>query len=159
MNTSSLPPTINLHSLIPCNYRCGFCYAGFASAGRSQIPQVELHEILRQIATVQALPNGSKRKVTFAGGEPLLSPTLIEDLTLAKKLGLVTSLVTNGALLDRDLIASLAPITAKLAEQEQQTKHYSVVDYSSHLIQQIGAYRAEVSNALATLRMALGSQA
>jgi radical S-adenosyl methionine domain-containing protein 2 len=110
MKTSSLPSTVNLHNLVPCNYRCGFCYAGFASAKRTHIPQAELHEILRQIASVPVHGYGSQRKVTFAGGEPLLSPTVLADIGRARSLGLVTSLVTNGSLLDQDKINRLAPV-------------------------------------------------
>lgn len=106
----AIPPTVNLHSLIPCNYRCEFCYAGFASAGRSQIPQDELHEILRQIAAAPPMASATRRKVTFAGGEPLLSPTLAEDLRHAREQGLITSVVTNGSLLSREWVARNAGI-------------------------------------------------
>jgi radical S-adenosyl methionine domain-containing protein 2 len=110
MKTKTLPPTVNLHSLIPCNYKCGFCYAGFASAKRSRIPQAELHEIIHQIGAVSKPDGSGPRKVTFAGGEPLLSPTAIEDIAFARDQGLITSLVTNGSLLSEGKIHRLAPI-------------------------------------------------
>src|SRR3954470_19629700 len=86
MKLHPLPPTINLHNLTPCNFKCGFCYAGFASAGRTRIPQTELHEILRQIAEAPLSGGLLRRKVTFAGGEPLLSPTVVEDISHARSL-------------------------------------------------------------------------
>jgi len=49
-----------------------------------------------------------RRKITFAGGEPLISPTAIEDIAFAKECGLVTSLVTNGSLLTDEKLAQLA---------------------------------------------------
>jgi len=110
MKTVSLPPTINLHSLAPCNYKCGFCYAGFVSAKQSHLPQSELHEIIRQISSLPPTLESEVRKVTFAGGEPLLSPTVIEDIAFARAQGLVTSLVTNGSLLTEDRIQRLGPI-------------------------------------------------
>lgn len=110
MKAKAIPPTINLHSLVPCNYKCGFCYAGFASAKRSRIPQAELHEIIHQIAAAPRTDGLGSRKVTFAGGEPLLSPTALEDIAFARSQGLVTSLVTNGSLLTNDTINRLAPI-------------------------------------------------
>ncbi len=110
MKTTTIPPTINLHSLIPCNYKCGFCYAGFASAKRSHIPQAELHEIIRQIRAASSPPGASPRKVTFAGGEPLLSDTAIEDIAQARNAGLITALVTNGSLLNEARILELGPI-------------------------------------------------
>ncbi len=110
MTTNTLPPTINLHSLVPCNYQCGFCYTGFASAKRPKIPQLELHEIIRQVARAPKNFEDGSRKVTFVGGEPLLSPTVFEDIAFAREEGLVTSLVTNGSLLTGDKIRRLAPI-------------------------------------------------
>lgn len=109
MKTTALPPTVNLHSLIPCNYQCGFCYAGFASANRSRIPQAELHEIIRLIAIAPRSPGAGPRKVTLVGGEPLLSPTALEDIAFARAQGLVTSLVTNGSLLTEAKLHQLAP--------------------------------------------------
>lgn len=110
MKTPGLPPTINLHSLIACNYSCGFCYASFVAAGRSQIPPAELREIIRQIGTLPGLPGWGPRKVTFAGGEPLLSPTVLGDLAYARSQGLVTAMVTNGSLLTSEKLDQLAPI-------------------------------------------------
>ena len=122
---SFIPNTVNLHSLIPCNYSCGFCYAGFAGSNRARIPQHELHQIINQVARTPLPPGLDQRKVTFAGGEPLLSQTIAEDLQYAKKLGLATSLVTNGSLLNDELIASIAPnldlLTISIDSLHQQT--------------------------------------
>lgn len=110
MNCSLLPQTVNIHSLIPCNLKCGYCYAGFASAKRSRIPQPELHEILRQISKVPLLDGARRRKVTFAGGEPLLSSTIVQDIAYASRIGLVTSLVTNGTLLTESMLDDLSSV-------------------------------------------------
>ncbi len=115
MKTSIVPPTVNFHSLVSCNYKCGFCYASFASARRSHIPQSELHEIIRQTACLPPPIGITARKVTFAGGEPLLSPTVLEDVAFARSQGLVTSLVTNGSLLTGEKIQLLAPVLDWLA--------------------------------------------
>ncbi len=115
MKTNNVPCTVNLHSVIACNYNCGFCYAGFASAQRTHIPQAELHEIIRQINSVPRPPGRGARKITFAGGEPLLSPTALDDIAFARAQGLVTSLVTNGSLLTEDKIRRLGPILDWLA--------------------------------------------
>ncbi|MBA4148343.1 MAG: radical SAM protein [Verrucomicrobia bacterium] len=105
-----LPVTVNLHTLVPCNYRCGFCHSGFISAKRKTIPKLELHQIIRQIAQTPQLTGSQPRKVTFAGGEPLLSSSLVEDVQFAHSHGLVTSLVTNGSLLTEERIYGLAPV-------------------------------------------------
>lgn len=127
MKTPILPPTVNLHNLTPCNYRCGFCYAGFASAQRSHVPQAELHEIIRQIAAAPLPPGTPARKVTFAGGEPLISSTVLEDVARARSAGLVTSLVTNGSLLTESLLqefsTSLDWLTISIDSLHAETNH------------------------------------
>lgn len=110
MKTTTLPQTVNLHSLRSCNYKCRFCHSGFVSAKRSHIPQSELHEIIHQIGALPRPAGMGARKVTFAGGEPLLAPTALDDIAFARTQGLVTSLVTNGSLLTEDTIRRLAPI-------------------------------------------------
>lgn len=105
---TTIPVTVNIHSLRPCNFICGYCYAHFGSSERSFIPQKEIHEILRQVASAPTAQPSQKRKVTFAGGEPLLSKTILEDLAYAKSLGLITSVVTNGFYLTEPLIAAMA---------------------------------------------------
>lgn len=109
MKQHFLPPTVNLHTLAACNYRCGFCFAGFDNAGRARIPQPELHEILSQLASAPQAPGSGPRKATFAGGEPLLSPSATKDIQFASSLGLITSLVTNGSLLTDCMLEGLAP--------------------------------------------------
>jgi len=66
--------------------------------------------MIRQIGTAPNPPAASPRKVTFAGGEPLLSITVLEDIAHAKRAGLVTSLVTNGSLLTEEKLRHLAPV-------------------------------------------------
>ncbi|MDR2845059.1 MAG: viperin family antiviral radical SAM protein [Puniceicoccales bacterium] len=112
---TSVPGTINIHNHSDCQYRCGFCHSAFASAERHKIPQDELHEILRQIAMLPFAIGRPPRKVTFAGGEPLLSRTALEDISFARSLGLHTALVTNGILLVPAIIARLAPVLDWLA--------------------------------------------
>ncbi len=102
-----IPHTVNIHSLIPCNYRCGFCYAGFPGIKQKQMPQAELHSILRVLADAPLPDRCDRRKITFAGGEPMLSKTIVEDIHYAHSLGLVTSLVTNGSLLSLETIKKL----------------------------------------------------
>ena len=46
-------------------------------------------------------------KVTFVGGEPFMHPHLDELIMAAKHAGLVTSVVTNGSLLDAQRLLKL----------------------------------------------------
>ena len=63
--------------------------------------------IIRQLATLPSTGH-LPRKVNFAGGEPLMHPDLPEALELAHALGLQTSIITNGQLIDRARIAYFA---------------------------------------------------
>src|SRR5260221_4742937 len=105
--TRELPETINIHLTRSCNFGCRFCYAGFVECGSTRIPPDQLRSVLDAISRAGPLPGGRKRKVNFAGGEPLLYPGLPGMIQFCKHLGLVTSLVTNGSLLKGELLAGL----------------------------------------------------
>jgi radical S-adenosyl methionine domain-containing protein 2 len=62
---------------------------------------------LEAIGATDPLPTGRRRKVNFAGGEPLLYSGLPDIIKFSKQLGLATSLVTNGSLLDEQTIGRL----------------------------------------------------
>ncbi len=98
MSHVALPPSVNFHILNACNYNCGFCFAVFEDSaeylGKGQLP------LEAQLAIVRQLAAAGVEKITFAGGEPTLSRNLPEFLTEAKRLGLVTMVVTNGSRLD-----------------------------------------------------------
>jgi radical S-adenosyl methionine domain-containing protein 2 len=64
--------------------------------------------VLEGISRAGPLPSGRNRKVNFAGGELLLYTVLPDIIAFSKQLGLVTSLVTNGSLLDDRAIARLS---------------------------------------------------
>jgi len=102
-----LPETINIHLTRACNFGCRFCYAGFLECNCARITLHKLRQILEALADLKPLPNGRARKVNFAGGEPMLCPDLPEIIRLCKGLGFVTSMVTNGSLLDERAIACL----------------------------------------------------
>lgn len=90
----ALPPTVNIHIVKHCNYRCRFCFAHFREAGKSL--QVETWaNICRQL-----LASGV-RKINFAGGEPTLYRDLATLIELVRDQGGVASIVTNGTGLPR----------------------------------------------------------
>jgi radical S-adenosyl methionine domain-containing protein 2 len=101
-STLPLPPTLNMHIVGHCNFACGYCYARFVRA-KTFLPREAGFTILRE-----ARARGVRR-VTFAGGEPTLHKELGAFLRYASELGLVTSLVTNGSLLDREACRRLFP--------------------------------------------------
>lgn len=103
---TSLPPAINFHLEKQCNLRCSFCYAVFDDdqalrATRHGLPEAQASRVVELVHAAGA------QKITFVGGEPTLCPYLPNLLRLARSLGLVSTLVTNGARLER--VLELAP--------------------------------------------------
>ncbi len=86
--------TVNFHLFKPCNLRCRFCFATFRDV-RGRLPTEEAKRLL------EALRGAGAEKVNFAGGEPTLHPDLGLLVEHARSLGLVVSIVTNGARLPR----------------------------------------------------------
>lgn len=97
-----------------CNDDCAFC---FRVLGQHDLTLRQHRAILAKLIQARV------RKVSFIGGEPLLVrhlPTLLEE---AHGAGLVTSVVTNGILLEqrwRDLVASVDWITLPIDGSNEQ---------------------------------------
>ncbi len=101
----SLPPSVNFHINVACNFACRYCYATFediACEGRHPLSRAAAEKLVRTLA------EAGFAKITFAGGEPTLVRWLPQLVKLAKRLGLVTMLVTNGSLLFPDHLRALA---------------------------------------------------
>jgi len=103
-----LPETVNIHLTRSCNFGCRFCYTKIAECGSTRIPPDQLRRILEAIRNIDPLPDGRRRKVNFAGGKPPLYPWLPDIIEFCKRLGLVTSFVANGSLLDERTIVRLS---------------------------------------------------
>lgn len=73
-----------------CNDHCLFCYRDRDSG------EVDFE---RQKIIVEKIAGSGIRKVTFAGGEPLMAKKLRELILYAKQKGLIVSMTTNGILL------------------------------------------------------------
>jgi radical S-adenosyl methionine domain-containing protein 2 len=80
---------VNYHLYKPCNLRCRFCFATFRDVHGS----LAVADVLRLL---RLLRDAGCEKLTFAGGEPTLHPRFGEILAEARRLGLVTCVVTNG---------------------------------------------------------------
>lgn len=108
LQSRGLPETINIHLTRSCNFGCRFCYAEFAECGSAHVAPDQLRRVLEAVGRADPLPTGRRRKVNFAGGEPLLYSGLSGSIKFCKQLGLLTSLVTNGSLLEERIIAGLS---------------------------------------------------
>lgn len=94
--------TVSFHIVKPCNMRCKFCYATFDDMHvLKQLPKEDVYEILVKLV------DAGVEKITFAGGEPLLYKYLEDVITYAKMIGMTTSIITNGSLLNNIFLTNM----------------------------------------------------
>ncbi|MEE3999583.1 viperin family antiviral radical SAM protein [Tenacibaculum sp. FZY0031] len=98
MTNKDFIPSVNFHLWEPCNMRCKFCFATFKEVKQKILPKGHLPE-KDAINVVAELAKYGYKKITFAGGEPLLCPWLPKLIKKAKEFGLTTMIVTNGSVL------------------------------------------------------------
>jgi radical S-adenosyl methionine domain-containing protein 2 len=87
-------PAVNFHVLKACDAACRFCFATFRDV-RGQLSVGDAFRLM------EALRASGTEKLNFAGGEPTLHPRIGDLVAEGRRLGFVTSLVTNGSRLDR----------------------------------------------------------
>lgn len=91
-----------LRPTVHCNQDCPFCSANETSASVWTAPDVMLRKIAR-------VARSGVRRLSFSGGEPMLSPHLEEFVRAARRTGIETvELVTNGTLLGQKRVDALA---------------------------------------------------
>jgi hypothetical protein len=90
------PGTSHFAITSACNARCGFC-----SFARDQLPSASRHSVTLSDAKLASdiLKRNGIRFLHFTGGEPLVHPDFTAMVALAAQIGMITTLVTNGALL------------------------------------------------------------
>jgi len=98
-------PSVNFHLWEPCNMRCKFCFATFQDVKHSILPKGHLPKE-QAIEIVLQLADIGFEKITFAGGEPTLSPWLPELIRTAKNAGMTTMIVTNGSKLTDEFLTA-----------------------------------------------------
>lgn len=86
-----VPNTVCWNITSKCNDRCAFCYREKNSC--------EL-DFESQKKVISKIADAGIKKLTFAGGEPLMVPGINDLILYAKEKGLFTSLTTNGILLE-----------------------------------------------------------
>lgn len=88
-------PIFHLHPLSRCNLACRHCYSESSPKASSFLTRDQALGALAQAA------RWGYKRLSISGGEPLLYPWLRDILIAAKELGLATSVVSNGMLIDR----------------------------------------------------------
>lgn len=96
--------TASFHIVKPCNMKCKFCYATFEDMHIGE--QISKHDVF---IILDKLKEAGLQKITFAGGEPLLYRHLKESIQYSKKIGLTTSIITNGYLLTEEWLSEMMP--------------------------------------------------
>jgi Fe-coproporphyrin III synthase len=93
-----------------CNLRCVHCYASATTApGRGELSDREGFRLLEDLAEFNV------PAVLFSGGEPLTRPTTPAFIGYANSLGLMSTLSTNGLLIDDTMADILAELGLKYA--------------------------------------------
>ena len=98
------PPAVNWHCEAYCNYGCRFCYARFTD--QQQLPRITLDDGIKIILSLQ---QSGVSKINFVGGEPMLHPHLTAWIKAAKRLGMTTSIVSNGTNITEEWLAEMQP--------------------------------------------------
>lgn len=107
--------SLYLHLTDACNLHCVYCYNACQrseniaqhNSGKKYTEQLSDEEIKKVLDDAQ---QEGVTSVIFTGGEPLLRKGIFDLATYAKGKGMITSLLTNGTLIDREkahLIADL----------------------------------------------------
>lgn len=100
----SNPRTAFLEILYGCNLHCEYCYIG--QQKNHEEPNIPSVAQIEEMA--EALGDLDIQEVIFLGGEPLLHPDFDEVCTVIAEKGFESKgIVTNGTLIDDDVIESL----------------------------------------------------
>lgn len=83
-----------------CNLQCEFCYVGDRAYG--ELNTSDTKKVLYKILHEAQVPS-----VSFTGGEPLLRDDICELVSYASGIGMWTNVITNGTLLDAQMVKDL----------------------------------------------------
>jgi MoaA/NifB/PqqE/SkfB family radical SAM enzyme len=102
-------PAIQIHPTRQCNLRCLHCYS---DSGPEVSAELDAELVLRVLSDAAEL---GYRVCSVSGGEPLLYEPLAKVLRGAHEHGLITTVTTNGMLLDGRRLGMLEPDTDLVA--------------------------------------------
>ncbi len=95
------PLKVQWDILYRCNSRCVTCDRWVAQEGQTVIPLSREKEFLAELAALGTF------SVAFSGGEPFLRKDIFELIAEAKRVGLTTSLNSNGLLINEKMAARI----------------------------------------------------
>lgn len=100
---------LQVHPTRRCNLRCLHCYSASGPEVREELPLAPL------LAAVESAAAEGYTVLGCSGGEPVLYPYLPELLAQARALGMLTTVTSNGMLLDEARLELLAGKVSVLA--------------------------------------------
>jgi len=83
-----------------CQCRCAHCFAA-SKAPEDEHTATEVETLIEELARLGVM------EVCFSGGEPLLHPDTIPLVAFASEKGLLVRLISNGILLDENMVGAL----------------------------------------------------
>ncbi len=99
MSSTGIIKSVNWHITSACNYQCKFCFT--KNLRSDEVDRNRTEKILRILFDIGI------EKINFVGGEPLIHPHIDSLTRMAKEIGYVVSLTTNGSLLTVKKLAQL----------------------------------------------------
>ena len=88
-----------------CNLHCRHCYVWDSMKKTKDLSTNEVKQVIDKISN-----NHAAAKITFLGGEPFTRKDMFEIIKYAKERGIITEIVTNASLLDKEKIIRLKRI-------------------------------------------------
>jgi len=102
---NSLPVLSEIALTYRCNLACRFCYVGCGCTKRPKTREMTTEQAKRVLDVIRN--DAEVPSVSWTGGEPTLRDDLVELTAYAKSIGMRVNLITNGTLVDRDLVMRL----------------------------------------------------
>lgn len=96
---------VQLSLVEQCNLQCIYCYATDREKSKNRLTREEHFKLIDDI---NAIAKGCA--IVFTGGEPLLSPYVLELAEYAKNIGHQTHLLTNGTLINQKNVKRISKI-------------------------------------------------
>ena len=116
-----------------CNLKCQYCFNDKKREKRKNGESLSLDEM---ITVLEQYKNMGGRGVVFTGGEPTLNPNFVQICKSAKNIGLRTTVITNGTLLNKyevsDIVQYIDGLTLSIdsTDDDIQMDLWNVNTYS-----------------------------
>lgn len=101
----SAPIAVQYEINFNCNQNCYFCYNVWKGEEGSKADKEPSWEVRKEI--VERIISLDIFEVVLSGGEPLLAPEIVEIVSRFSEAGVNTHLITNGRLLDGNMVREL----------------------------------------------------